>query len=251
MLPVLFIFVMYFGFPKILPNFYLTIFIAGVLDIIAFVLEFKSIKLSNISLLAPMASFNPVFTALIAMVFLGEGLSPLKFSGILIIVLGSYLLHVKDIKSGLLVPFKNLFADKGVKLFLVANLLWSITPIFQKQAIFQTSPKMPVLAAFFDQSVIVFFTTFWVIFQLRKRKLSFPIKDHLPLFLIIAVFGAIGGWVGLTAFSLTNVAYVTAVFKLSTLFTIIFGAIFFKEGRIGERLLGASVMILGTILLVL
>jgi len=47
------------------------------------------------------------------------------------------------------------------------------------------------------------------------------------------------------------VGYATSIFRLSTLFIIILGGVFLKEERILERLLGASVMVIGAILLAL
>lgn len=57
-------------------------------------------------------------------------------------------------------------------------------------------------------------------------------------------------WLGLY-FSLAPAAFATAIFKLSILFSILFGWLILKEGRIRDRLLGAIVMIFGTALLVL
>ena len=66
--------------------------------------------------------------------------------------------------------------------------------------------------------------------------------------------GFLGG-VGMTsafnAFNLGKLGLVTAVFKLSVIFTIVWGAIFFQEKNIRNRLLGSMVMLVGVILLVI
>lgn len=238
------------GFPHTTNKFLILMFASAFFDFIAFNLSFWAIKLSPISLLAPINSFTPVFVTIIAMFTLHEIPTTQKLIGILVIVLGSYFLNIKDVKTGLLAPFKSLFADKGVKLAFVANFLWAITPIFQKQAIFQTTPTVPLFASF---TGIVFVTLFLTPFILKKeRKQVVPsIKQNIGWLIVIGFFGTLGQLAAFISFSQTNVGYAVAIFRLSTLFTILFGAIFFKEKRIYERLLGSIIMILGTLLLVL
>lgn len=111
-----------------------------------------------------------------------------------------------------------------------------------------------VYKTLFFASFINFAVTTLVIlpFVIRRQKNLIPaIKGSYGWFLLIAPFAALSTFAGLFAFSLTNVGYVTAIFRLSTLLTILWGWLFFKEKHIKERLLGAAVMILGTLLLVL
>lgn len=82
-------------------------------------------------------------------------------------------------------------------------------------------------------------------------QIATAIKQNVGWLIIIGFFGTLAQLATYISFSQTNVAYASAIFRLSTLFTILFGAIFFREKIIYERLLGASIMILGTLLLVL
>jgi uncharacterized membrane protein len=51
--------------------------------------------------------------------------------------------------------------------------------------------------------------------------------------------------------NLTKVAYLISVRRLSVLMAVFYGFILFKESGIGERLLGASMMLAGFVLLAL
>lgn len=237
------------GFPNPFPSFYPLILIAAILDFFAVIFSMYAIKTSPISLISPISSFNPVFTTIIAFVALHEILNPAKILGIVIIVLGAYLLNVSELKGGMLLPFKKLFTNKGVLFFLLANLIWAITPIFQKQAIFQTEPVIPLFASFFEGLVVMAF--FIPLVLARTRSKSAQIKKSWKLLLLLGSLGALAQWAAFTAFSLASLGAVTAIFKLSTLFTIILGGVFLKEERIKERFLGASVMVIGAILLAL
>jgi uncharacterized membrane protein len=53
---------------------------------------------------------------------------------------------------------------------------------------------------------------------------------------------------GFTAIALGLVGYVTTLFKLSAVLTILWAWVFLHEGQIRERLLGASVMLVGGVL---
>lgn len=203
--------------------------------------------MSDISLIAPIASFSPVFTTLIAIKTLGEVPAPLKFGGILLVVLGAYFLNASDIKSGILAPFKNLFSHKGVLLFLLSNLLWSITPIFQKKAIFETHPQIPLYASFMGMFFAVFILS---PFAFRRVVLSAPkLVKNLKWFGIYGIGSGFAQLAAYTAFALAPVGYVTTILKLSGLFTIILGGAVLKEQRIKERLFGAAVMLAGAALL--
>ena len=249
-IPITFILLLFLGgIPQVTQNFYLYIGIAGFLDAIAFVFSILAISRSSISLIAPIASFTPVFTTIIAIFALNEVPTPLKFLGILLVVIGAYLLNVADIKQGILAPFKTLFSHKGVLLFLLANFIWSITPIFQKKAIFETSPQIPLFASVIGMCFVFLFLT---PFAFKKAMASLKeVKANIKWFAINGVGNAFAQAAAFAAFSLTYLGYATAVFRLSTLFIIIFGGVFLKEERIRERLLGGGVMVLGTILLAL
>lgn len=237
------------GVPKVTPQFYLYMGISGLLDSVAFVSAFWAISKSSISLIAPIASFGPVFTTLIAIFALNEIPTPIKFVGILFVVLGAYLLNAADIKQGILTPFKTLFFRKGVLLFLLANFLWGITPIFQKKAIFETTPQIPLFASIMG---MIFGFIFLTPFAFKKAIASLrEVKTNLKWFLINGVATAFSQAAAYAAFALVFVGYATSIFRLSTLFIIILGGVFLREQRIKEKLLGASVMLLGAVLLVL
>lgn len=247
-IPITFILLLFLGgIPKTTSEFFVFMGIAGLLDAVAFISSYFAISKSQISLISPIASFSPVFTTIIAIFTLNEIPTPIKFIGILLVVFGAYLLNVADIKQGVLAPFKTLFSHKGVLLFLLANLLWGITPIFQKKAIFETSPQIPLFASVVGMCFVLLFLT-PLAFKKAVKSVR-EIKTNLKWFAINGVGTAFSQAAAYAAFALIFVGYAVSIFRLSTLFIIILGGVFLKEKRIKERLLGASVMLAGAILL--
>ncbi|MEK7534510.1 MAG: DMT family transporter [Patescibacteria group bacterium] len=249
-IPITFVLLLFLGgIPKVTPQFYLYMGASALLDTIAFVSSFLAISRSSISILSPISSFSPVFTTLIATVTIHEVPTTIKFIGILIVVFGAYLLNVADIKQGIMAPFKSLFVNKGVILFLLANLLWAVTPIFQKKAIFETSPQIPLFASLFGMFLVFLLMTPFTF----KKSITYikEIKVNIKWFVLNGIGTAFSQAAAYAAFSLVFVGYATSVFRLSTLFIIILGGVFLREKRIKERLLGGVIMLIGTVLLAL
>jgi drug/metabolite transporter (DMT)-like permease len=235
------------GVPVVTTNFYIYMGISGFLDTIAFVCFYYAINISSISHIAPISAFGPVFTTFLAIFALHEIPTPMKFVGILLVVIGAYLLNIASVREGIMEPFKRLFSNKGVLLYLLANVLWGITPIFQKKAIFETTPQIPLYASIMGMFFGIIFLT---PFALGKTiKFIKEIKASFKLFAVAGVGVAISQAAAYQAMAMVFVGYATSIFRISSLFTIILGGIFLKEQKIKEKMLGASVMVLGAILL--
>ncbi|MDO8619183.1 MAG: DMT family transporter [Candidatus Daviesbacteria bacterium] len=217
------------------------------LDVVAAILAYKAIKISEISLIAPLAAFNPVFTAIISFFTLGEILSIKDLISVLIICIGAYTLQISSAKKGLLDPVKNLISNKGVQYSMIAYLIWAITPTLQKTAIGHTYPQIPPFASF---AGLLGTTILYSLMnaKLSKNKLIF-VREYFLIFIIVGILGTIASISAFTAFSLANLAQVTAIFKLSMIFSVIFGWLFFKEPDIKNKLIGSSIMLLGVYLL--
>jgi len=60
--------------------------------------------------------------------------------GILLIVLGSYMLNLKEASKGFLGPFKALLSNTGARLMLFVAFIWSITSNVDKIGLRNSSP---------------------------------------------------------------------------------------------------------------
>lgn len=70
----------------------------------------------------------------------------------------------------------------------------------------------------------------------------------LPLLGLVAVIAGIAPVFGFTAIGAGLVGYVSAIFKLSTVFSILWAVLFLKESLTRERLVGSLLMVVGAIL---
>jgi len=236
------------GIPHASGSFYLFMLISAIMDAAAFNFSFRAISLSPISLVAPIQSFAPIITTLTAILALGETPTFLKFTGILFTVVGAYLLNASDVKKGILSPIKNLAQDKGTQLSFAATVLWGFTPIFQKKALFEISPRVPLYASFVGIFLVTLILTPFAFKNTWKHRGKIPM--NLKWFFLCGAGGALAQLAAYNAFSIINVGYASAVFKTSTFFVVLLGGLFLKEKRFRERMAASLVMFLGVLFLV-
>ena len=247
-IPFMILLFFYYKIPVTTPEFFLYITIAGIIAGFAAYTSYKALSYSQISLIIPLSAFLPILTLVWAYFLLGEAPTLVKLGGILIIVIGAYFLDIHDIKKGVLQPFKDLVMDKGARFYLFAVLAWSITPIFEKQAVLETTPQTPLFAVFIS---ILVSTSLLIPFAIKEKVDLDPVNKHWGLLILLGILHVLFSIAAFTAFTLTNVAYVTAIGKLATLFVIMLGAFFMHEKRLKERALGGFIMVIGAILVVI
>jgi drug/metabolite transporter (DMT)-like permease len=246
---VLAIVIVFYGIPKIDLTFIFSSLGFVTIGAIAAILAYKALKISEISLVKPISAFNPVFTALISFFFLKESIKTTGWLGIVIVVIGAYILSLKSLKEDLLYPVKNLLENVGVRLSLIAYFLWSITPIFEKIAIKHTFPTTPPFIA-----LVGYFGTSLIYLPLVIKKTYKPfrvVKKNLKLFIVGGLLAGIAQSLAYVTFSLTNLGVATAVFKTSIVFTVLLGSVVFKEKNTLQRLVGSFIMLAGVFFLTL
>lgn len=238
----------FYGLPQLDRVFWTAVVVGTTISVVAAILAYKAIRISEISLVGPISAFNPVFTAIIAYMFLKETISLRQVLGILTIVLGAYVLQLSKTKKGAFAPIKALLVHKGVRLSFVAYFLWGITPLFEKTAIFHTFPQNPPFAALAGQIVAMIFYI-PIVAKLSTKPIQ-KVKKLWKIFLISGFVGGLAITAAFITFSISSLGVATAVFKLSLIIIPILGWLFFKERNIKDRLLGSAIMLVGVVLLV-
>jgi drug/metabolite transporter (DMT)-like permease len=225
------------------------VFVLGVLgsaglNAVAHLASTRALELADASLVTPLLIFSPVFTLLISALFLGETPSGQGLVGVALVLIGAYWLN-RIAGAGWLAPFRALALTPGVGLVLLAGMLWSITPLFEKTAIRHTTPESPRFTAFVATTLLTFILTPAVITQrkLAMRKLSLYRRD---LF-FAGLKAGVAPVLGYSVFSLGLVGYVTTLFRLSALMTVIWSFLFLNERGMAQRLPASVVMVIGAI----
>jgi drug/metabolite transporter (DMT)-like permease len=228
------------------------LFASALLNWAATLLSTVALSKADAGLVSPLLTFNPAFTLLIAWLTLDEVPGVRQTLGVGVVLLGAYLLEVEEARTGILAPLRLLLRRPGTLLAMLASALWGTTTVLEKLAIdHMTLPSGPVVALLGTFLMVVFLTpgAWWTrsredIQEPRWKGLAAHPRA-LPLAILIA---GIAPLFGFTAIALGLVGYITTIFKLSAVLTILWAWWFLGEGQIRSRLLGASVMLVGGLL---
>ena len=234
--------------PRIDLEFYGSISIALPLEIVAIILYIKALKSSPLSLTLPFLSLTPVFLIGVSYLLVGEKVSALGALGIVCITIGGYTLNIREFKKGIFQPFAAIFRERGSVYMIVVAFIYSITASLGKKAITHSSP------IFF---AIIYWTGFFLLLTpvtlyITKKEWKLVRRAEIAKAAILpGIWEFVATISYVVGLSLTKVAYLISVRRLAVLIGVLYGFILFKESGIGERFLGASLMLAGFIMLAL
>lgn len=232
--------VIYTGIPALNSQFWISLLIGGSINAVTTLLYIKAIKVSDLSLTVPLVALTPLFMLLTSPLIVGEYPKFFDYIGIFLIVIGSYLLNIKEKSQGYLAPFKALLNEPGPKFMLIVAFLWSITSNFDKIGVKNSSPIFWLFSLFGTMTVLLL-----PVLLHKTPNPSRKILKQLPMLAAMGFFNAIGVLCQMQALTLTLVVQVIAIKRTSVLMGVLFGHFIFKEKDIQQRLLGAGIMVLG------
>ena len=244
--PVLLASFLFIEIPRLDRTFWLATSIALPLEITAIILYTKALKVSPISLTMPFLALTPLFLIFVSYTLLGERVSAVGGTGILLIVIGGYMLNIHKAKHAFTAPIKAILKEKGSVMIIIVAFIYSITSSLGKMAIEHSSPVF--FGSFYFILVTILFTP--IALGKNKDKIAITKKDIV----LLASIGATYSFMiifHMLAMSLTKVAYMISVKRTSLLFSIFYGFLLFKEEKIAERALGGIIMFAGFVLIVL
>ncbi len=220
--------------------------LGGVLNSISSVFVLKALKVTDLSLIAPFTTITPIFVLIITPFILGEFPAFLGLIGVFCIVIGAYTLNIKEKKKGYLAPFRALLNNKGAWYMLGAVLIWSIGANVDKIGLEVSSPL--VWAGSLQAMVVVLLLP---VILIRRRFFETNNIDKKSIFLfpVLGLIAAFAGIFYMYSMSLILVVYASSLKRVSVIFEVFMGRYILKEKGFKERLIGVSIMILGTILI--
>lgn len=233
--------------PAVDGAFFAALISAALMHAFASLLYFKAIGASPLSLTLPMVAFTPLFMMITGPLMINELPSISGSVGIICIVLGTYVLNVKADSKGALAPLRSLWREPGPKMMLVVGFIWSITGNIDRIGVQHSSREFWIFTLVAAITLINFTI---VACKLGLQCFNFGVPRGAQLLLCGALNG-VAMLCYMKAITLTLVAYVVSCKRISILFGVIYGCVFFKEQHFRERLGGALIIFVGVILLTL
>ncbi|AFJ02396.1 Permeases of the drug/metabolite transporter (DMT) superfamily [Methylophaga frappieri] len=233
------------NFDALRSAFWVNIVLAASLDMAGTLLLVMSLSKTDLSVFGPLNAYKVVFSALLALIFLGEVPSWQGGTGIFIILLGSVMLFPPQ--NGGRNRLLELLIKRGVQLRFLSILLFSIGTLPLKNAVIIGGPLATTL--------------FWCLFGLPLaglayrlfRQQSFPVvwqahASRYPDFIGLGVLIFIMQMTTMMLLEGMLIAYALALFQLSMMLQVFLGYRLFQEQHLARRLVACTIMILGCLL---
>lgn len=246
-LPVLIFTLLLVPWPKLNATFFRAFLIALPFELITVVLYIKALKHSPLSLTMPFLALTPVFLIVVSYVVLGEKVSFWGGFGIFCIAAGSYLLNFDELRKGFFEPFNAIWRERGSLFMIGVALLYSITSSLGKIAIEHSSPLF--FAATYFIVLNIAFVPIALCMGRGSLKSFLQRKKYRNLF-VPGICYAMMVILHMSAIKLTKVAYMISIKRTSLLMAVLYGYFLFREEKIRSRFFGASLMLVGFVLIV-
>jgi drug/metabolite transporter (DMT)-like permease len=214
-------------------------------EIVAMLLYQRAIRDHPLALTLPYLAFTPALVALIGWVVLGEKVSATGLAGILLIVLGGWLLNIqRNTGNGFwqqaLAPLGAIWQNPGSRQMLGVATIYAFTAVGGKRAMGYATPET-FGALYFALLGLVTLLLFGLARPARLRVASERPVAVLGIGLLMAVMVV----THFLAIAMVEAAYMIAVKRTSLLFGILYGALLFREANLGRNLVAGVLMVAG------
>ena len=259
------------GVPVLRPDFWWALLVGGSLNILAFTLYVRALKLADLSLTVPLVTLTPLFLLVTSPLIVQEWPTWADGVGVVLLVVGSYVLNLRTAAlrhaewratreshlssrvswvptlrdSRVWGPLRAMAGNRGSRLMLCVAFIWSITSNFDKIGVLNSSPL------FWAFSLFGVIAAGMLPFVLRRGRGLVPLMAQWRLLAVMGGFNAIAITFQMLALTMAPVAQVIAVKRMSALLSVLFGHFFFQEKGFRERLLGAAIMVTGVVIMAL
>jgi drug/metabolite transporter (DMT)-like permease len=229
-----------------LPTYLIYLSIEVLLVAISTLLYFRALQVTPISLCMPYISFTPVFLIVTGNVILGELPATEKLIGVVMIFIGSIVMHRTLIANGWLEPIRAIWRERGCFYMLMVGFINSITNPIDKKLVTMTDAFTQSCA--FGAGMCVFFT---LLLFARKADAGKVIRS-VPLWAALAgTLEAVALIFQLSSHNYIDVVITISVKRAGIILVVLLGWLVFKEKGIGDKLIASSVMLVGVLIIYL
>lgn len=203
---------------------------------------FHAIQIGNINKVVAIDKSSTVLTILLALIFLGEGISVGKLIAVLLIGIGTLLMISKKEEK------ENKQSQMGLVCAVLSAVFASLTSILGKIGIAGIDSNLGTAIRTF----VVLVMAWLMVFVTGKQREVGGIEKKELAFICASGFATGGSWLCYyRALQEGPASVVVPIDKLSILVTIIFAWIVFKEKLNKKAMLGLVLIVVGTILIAL
>lgn len=172
----------------------------------------------------PLSAFSGIFTYIFGLLFLSEHIAFLPLIGLLVVVIGSYILNAELARESIFKPFTILFSEKESLFYLLSLLIVSGCGVFDKIAIRQSTPAMTILV---ENIVMLSLLTPYLL--AREKNWVTSLKQNSRVLIFNSYIFALVALLVFYAFNDGPIALVVSVKRIQIFFILILSILFLKE----------------------
>lgn len=203
---------------------------------------FKALQLGDVNKVVPIDKSSTILTMILAFIFLKEKITINMIIGMVGIGIGTYLMIQKKENT------EKIVKGKGWLIYAVLSAIFaSLTSILGKIGIENIESNLGTAI----RTIVVLIMAWVVVFVTKKQSNVSKIDKRSLLFLILSGIATGGSWLCYYKALQDGLAsIVVPIDKLSILVTIFFAYVFLKEKLSKKSLLGLSLIVVGTLVLI-
>ena len=219
--------------------------LSGLIQTVYFVCLIEAYRVGDLSIVYPVSRSAPLFTLLWAVLFIGEILSVTGTIGIGLVIVGIFVISLRDFHLRGIIQQSKHFTSRAYLLAFISAITGSIYSVIDKVGVRLIHPVFYTwlidLWMCIYIGVYLFFHhggSFRIVWQESKREI-----------LVIAILQNVAYLLVLMALQISKVSYVVAFRQVGALFAAGMGILFLKESYWKTRMIGAFILTLGLVLI--
>jgi len=244
--PIFLVWLLVDGVPEVGSSYWAPALTSVALNVVANLAFFVALRGSALSMAIPLLSLTPVFTTLLAIPMLGQQPTWLQGTGILLVVVGVFALHLPA--DGPRSAGRAWRSDRSALWMVLVTLFWSLTVPLDKMAMDQASGPLHglVLNAGVGASVALV-----LLAQRRLGELA-DVRKAPVVFLLGVLVSAVALALQLIAIQTVWVGLVETLKRgIGNGLAVVFGRLVFKEPVTLHKVAAVGLMVVGVALILM
>jgi uncharacterized membrane protein len=209
-------------------------------------LYFRALQISPLSMCIPFLAFTPVFLIPTTYVILGQKPQPIKLLGVALIVIGSLVMHRQLFAVGWLAPVKAVIEYKGSRYMLMVAFIFSLTNPLDAKLVAMSDVYTEACAYGIGLCI-----SFYLLARMRKGDFAAAARRNFRWIALAGLCDAVSLLFQLASYAYLAVVITVSIKRAGIVLAVLAGWLFFREKEIRDKVIAASVMFCGVLILYL
>jgi uncharacterized membrane protein len=209
-------------------------------------LYFRALQISPLSMCIPFLAFTPVFLIPTTYVILGQKPQPIKLLGVVLIVVGSLVMHRQLFAVGWLAPVKAVIEYKGSRYMLLVALIFSLTNPLDAKLVAMSDVYTE--ACLYGIGLCI---SFWLLARRQSCDFAAAARGNFRWIALSGLCDAVSLLFQLASYTYIAVVITVSIKRAGIVLAVLAGWLFFREKEITDKVIAASVMFCGVLILYL